>query len=169
MLQPFDLITYLTNCTFILQSAYYMAGIKLSEHPCESVDLQRHLPSKSSTTTSSVIAAEEAFEALREEPDSVFGDDDSTLTHDVTAPARKQPRLSTVSDIFASSPPATDLGILTPFFGVYKPGDPAPEVVRLQILDILRFDSSGYLDLHLSDGEWYSRVKVSASFRDYFL
>ena len=153
-----------------MQSAYYVAGIKLSEHPCESIDLQRHLPSKSSTTTSSVIAAEEAFEALREEPDSVFGDEDSTLTNDeITAPARKQPRLSTVSDIFASSPPATDPGILTPFFGIYNPGDPAPEVVKLQIMDILRFDSSGFIDLHLSDGEWYSRVKVSASYRDYFL
>ena len=107
---------------------------------------------------------------MREEPDSVFGEDDTTLTSDfVGGSARKQPRLSTVDDMFATSPPATTPGILTPFFGVYMPGDPPPANVRLQILDILSCDNNGYINLNLSDGTWFSRVKVSATHKDYFL
>ena len=158
--------------TFVLQSSYYLAGINLSQHPCESVDLQRHLPSKSSTTTSSIIAAEEGYELMRDKPDSVFGEDDTTLTSDpftFGAQARKQPRMSFVEDIFATSPPATTPGVLTPFFGVYNPGDKPPSEVRLQILDILRCDNNGFIDLHLSDGEWYALVKVSATHKDFFL
>ena len=109
---------------------------------------------------------------MRDEPDSVFGEDDTTLTSDhftFGAPARKQPRMSFVEDIFATSPPATTPGVLTPFFGVYNPGDKPPPEVRLQILDILRVDNNGFIDLHLSDGVWYALVKVSATHKEYFL
>ena len=146
-----------------------LAGIKLTEQPCVSVDLQRHLPSKSSTTTSSVIDAAECYELMRDEPDSVFGDEDTTLTETPAASARKQPRLTSVEDMFATSPPGATQEILTPFFGVFTPGEKPPKDVRLQILDILRCDNNGFIDLHLSDGEWYSVVKVSATHKDYFL
>ena len=144
-----------------MQSAYYLAGIKVSQHLCESVNPEPDLPSKSSTQL------QEAAEALRDELESVFLEDNTTLTTDeVDAPTRKQPRLSSV---FATSPPVNDNGILTPFFGVYNPGNQPPPIVRLQILDILSCDSNGFIDLHLSDGDWYAQVKVSATFKDYFL
>ena len=151
------------------QACYFTAGLDAANQNSTSFDLAKHPTSRTSSTTSSQFDIAVALDVIREEPDffdatvDVFADQDQTLTpgtsRDIQPPPRKMPRLSSIEDIFADTPPVPTEGILTKFYGHYVPGVSPPQTVRLQILDILECTEDGFLS-NAAFPSYYSSVII---------